>query len=558
MRSRARSGTSGGEVARLAASVQRLQAEVDGLRRAQRGRAVIEQAKGLLVGRLGCTPEEAFSHLSEISQRSNMRVAEVAAGLLGIAAPIPEPAGPSDADEPFLPDRYVSHPAPGAPEPVEAAPVVSLLPEEITARYHLTCATLASSEDPTGLAEVAWSEGLRQLGVTAVLFGVLEPDGAVRLVSTYGLPKSLASAWQRVPSNLNVAFLRAVGDGRPLWIDRKRAAELGYDLLGDGDLRACLPLRDGGRAFGVASIVWAEGNTPEPGLRAYVAAIAEACGRRLSQLLREGDVVPIVSPAAHWVEAVLETLPGSSALLAPVRDRDGRIVDFRFDRCSPEAVDAAGRTAEQICGRRMLDLHPYAATNGIFEGYVHALRTGEPFRLSPTATSVVTSHGRLPVVVSTRATRFGDGLLVHWRYHDDEQRTAAHLERLQRAADAGWSEWDLVTAETTWSAQAYQILHRDPARGPVKLSALPRYVAPQEAPSLTAAIQRLIRSGEPFDLTLPLHRGGAVSSIRILADPVIDGDGRVVAVHAGLHRISPLPDGAPAGEDPAEPASDSS
>ncbi|WP_158277884.1 ANTAR domain-containing protein [Pseudosporangium ferrugineum] len=539
--------------------MQRLQAEVDGLRRAQRGRAVIEQAKGLLVGRLGCTPDEAFTHLSQISQRSNMRVAEVAAGLLGIAAPMPEPTAPVTDDEVFQPDRYVRRATTCTTESGEAAPAVSLLPEEITARYHLTCAALGSADDPTCLAELAWSEGLRQLGVTAVLFGVLEPDGAVRLVSTYGLPKGLASAWQRVPSNLNVAFLRAVRDGRPLWIDRKRAEELGFELLGAGDLRACLPLRDNNRTFGVASVLWAEGTPPEADSRAYVAAIAEACGRRLSQLLRQGGAAPVVSPAAHWVEAVLETLPGSFALLAPVRDDEGRVVDFRFDRCSPEAMDAAGRTAEQICGRRMLDLHPYATTNGIFQGYVQALETGEPFHLPPTATSVMTSHGRLPVVLSSRASRFGDGLLAHWRYHDDEQRMAAHLERLQRAADAGWSEWDFVTGETTWSAQTYRILYRDPARGPVKLSALPRYVAPEEAASLTAAIHRLTRAGEPFDVTLPLHRGGEASSVRIVADPVTAHDGRVVAVHAALHRIGTLPDGAseaPADEQPPRRASD--
>ncbi|MEU8230472.1 ANTAR domain-containing protein [Actinoplanes sp. NPDC048967] len=524
-------------MARLTAAVQRLQGEVDGLRRAQRGRAVIEQAKGLLVGRLGCTPDEAFTHISQISQRSNMRVAEVAGGLLGIAAPMPEPA-PEHDDDSFKPERYVTHPHVDLDEGAESAHAVSLLPEDITARYHLTCAALGSTEDTARLAEVAWSEGLRQLGVTAVLIGVLEPDGAVRLVSTYGLPRNLASAWQRVPSNLNVAFLRAVTDGRPLWLDRERAAELGYELLGEGELRACIPLRDGGRTFGVASILWAEVGTPEIGIRAYVAAVAQACGRRVSQLLRNGDGSPVASPAAHWVEAVLESLPDSFALLAPVRDHDGKIVDFRFDRCSPEATDAAGRGADQICGRRMLDLHPHATTNGILDGYRHALLTGEPFRLAPTPTSVHTSRGQLPVVLSTRASRFGDGLLAHWQYHDGERRVASRLERLQRATDAGWAEWDLVNGETTWSAQTYRVMRRDPVRGPVKLSALPRYVIAEDAAAVKAAIHRVTRAGEPFDLTPRLHREGVTSRVRVVADPVMADDGRVVAVHAAVYRTS--------------------
>ncbi|WP_307831591.1 ANTAR domain-containing protein [Nucisporomicrobium flavum] len=493
----------------------------------------------MLAGRLGCTPDEAFSHLSQISQRSNMKVAEVAAGLLGIAAPIPEPAsGPSDEDG-FRPERYVTARRGTTPPRGEATPpLVSLLPEEITARYHLACAALSAAADPSELAEVAWSEGLRHIGVTAVLLAVLEPDGAVRLVGTHGLPKGLASAWQRVPGTLKVAFLSAVVSGRPLWIDRKGAAELGYELLGEGDLRACIPLRDRDRTFGVASIIWAEGELPEPGIRAYVSAVAEACGRRLSQLLQDGQGAPVASPAAHWVEAILETLPGSFALLAPVRDSAGEIVDFRFDRCSPAAVDAGGRRADEFCGRRLLDLYPHVTGTGVFDGYLHALRNGEPFQLPPTPMSVPTAQGEVLTVVSMRAARFGDGLLVNWQFHDAERRLTSHLERLQRAAEAGWAEWDLVQGQVTWSAEAYRILQRDPGRGPIKLGSLPRYVAPEDSATLTAAIQRLTGAQEPLDLTVRLNRGGTPSVIRLVADPVVANSGRVVAVHATIRLVS--------------------
>ncbi|MEU4214150.1 ANTAR domain-containing protein [Actinoplanes sp. NPDC026623] len=527
------------DVERLTATIQRLQAEVEGLRRSQRHRAVIEQAKGLLGGRLGCTPDEAFSHLSQISQRSNMKVAEVAAGLLGIAAPIPEPASGRPGGDGFVPERYVTPPRDSARLPGEAGPpVVSLLPEVATARYHLACAALSAAGNPSELAEAAWSEGLRHIGVTAVLLAVLEPDGAVRLVATHGLPKGLASAWQRVPGTLKVAFLSAVVNGRPLWIGRKEAAELGYELLGEGELRACIPLRDRERTFGVASIIWEEGKLPEPGTRAYVSAVAEACGRRLSQLLWDDCGAPVASPAAHWVEAVLETLPGSFALLAPVRDGSGEIVDFRFDRCSPAAIDASGRRADEFCGRRMLDVYPHVAGVGIFDGYVHALCSGEPFQLPPTPMSVLTAEGEGLTVVSMRAARFGDGLLVHWQFHDAERQLASRLERLQRVTGAGWAEWDLMRGRADWSTDAYRILQRDPSRGPIKLVSLPRYVATEDSAALTTAIQRLTGAQQPFDLTLRLHRGGTPSVIRLVADPVVAPSGRVVRVHAAIHLIS--------------------
>ncbi|WP_436789515.1 SpoIIE family protein phosphatase [Yinghuangia sp. YIM S10712] len=83
------------EAATLAATVDRLRAEVDGLRRAMRSRGVIEQAKGLLMGRLSCTADEAFSHLAQLSQHTNMKLVEVAAGLLGVAAPPSAPQPPA-------------------------------------------------------------------------------------------------------------------------------------------------------------------------------------------------------------------------------------------------------------------------------------------------------------------------------------------------------------------------------------------------------------------------------------------------------------------------------
>ncbi len=74
-----------------AARVQRLEAEVAGLRRAMASRGVIEQAKGLLAERLGITPDLAFDHMSRTSQQTNVRLATVAAELVAGAAG--EPGG---------------------------------------------------------------------------------------------------------------------------------------------------------------------------------------------------------------------------------------------------------------------------------------------------------------------------------------------------------------------------------------------------------------------------------------------------------------------------------
>lgn len=56
------------------------------LQTAMATRAVIEQAKGVLVAQLGCTPEEAFAHLATQSQHRNRKLREIAAELVDEAS----------------------------------------------------------------------------------------------------------------------------------------------------------------------------------------------------------------------------------------------------------------------------------------------------------------------------------------------------------------------------------------------------------------------------------------------------------------------------------------
>jgi GAF domain-containing protein len=54
----------------------------DDMRTAMASRAVIEQAKGILMAERGCTAEEAFGHLTVLSQNANRKLRDVAADLV--------------------------------------------------------------------------------------------------------------------------------------------------------------------------------------------------------------------------------------------------------------------------------------------------------------------------------------------------------------------------------------------------------------------------------------------------------------------------------------------
>ena len=46
------------------------------------GRALVDQAKGILMHALSCTADEALARIRDVSQRSNMRATEVAARVI--------------------------------------------------------------------------------------------------------------------------------------------------------------------------------------------------------------------------------------------------------------------------------------------------------------------------------------------------------------------------------------------------------------------------------------------------------------------------------------------
>ncbi|GAB7190114.1 GAF and ANTAR domain-containing protein [Kineococcus sp. NUM-3379] len=56
------------------------------LQLAMRSRAVIDQAQGVLIAQLRCTPEEAFQHLAKLSQNTNRKLRDLAADVVEQAA----------------------------------------------------------------------------------------------------------------------------------------------------------------------------------------------------------------------------------------------------------------------------------------------------------------------------------------------------------------------------------------------------------------------------------------------------------------------------------------
>jgi AmiR/NasT family two-component response regulator len=68
-------------------------AEVENLHRAMESRAVIEQAKGVIMHATGCGPDVAFATLVAQSQAENRKLAEVALELTAVQGHPPPESG---------------------------------------------------------------------------------------------------------------------------------------------------------------------------------------------------------------------------------------------------------------------------------------------------------------------------------------------------------------------------------------------------------------------------------------------------------------------------------
>ena len=86
--------SSGEDILRLAAVIDRQRQELDRARSGAAARSVIDMAKGALMERLGCSAAEAASQLTALAAEAGTPAAEIAAAIIGHDPVPPVPPGP--------------------------------------------------------------------------------------------------------------------------------------------------------------------------------------------------------------------------------------------------------------------------------------------------------------------------------------------------------------------------------------------------------------------------------------------------------------------------------
>jgi hypothetical protein len=383
--------------AAFVAVAESLHHELEGMRAAARLRAVIEQAKGILVAEDGISLDDAFERLRELSQTHNVRLVEVAATVVGAHLP---PGAGLDVD--------LSAELPPLSE--AASTTWSSLREEDDVRAGTATALLdaraSATTDPDETRELlrALCASLR---VDAAALYRFTEDQRLAAVTSFGFPDVLMRAWAAVPPGVDVPVMRAVVTGRTVVLRNRGERDLLFPrLLTDNpptsEALVVAPIRSHGAVLGSLAVAWYSAQTFEQDEVARAERVAEIAG---PVLLR-------VAAPAYTEQGLLRTVLGVMfdpwLLLEPVV-QGGRAIGFR--------VRAAARDlphADSMAGRRLLELWPDLGPNGIFDHLLRVHATGLPW----VSTLDTGQAGALPLAgpgTEVRVVRLGPALLLHWR-----------------------------------------------------------------------------------------------------------------------------------------------
>ena len=114
--------------------------------------------------------------------------------------------------------------------------------------------------------------------------------------------------------------------------------------------------------------------------------------------------------------ALLDAVDEPVSIASSVRDRDGRLLDFRLEFVNEAAAAWAGCPRETMIGRITGELLPEFRSSGFFDTLADVVDTGVPYHeVGAQVADAVTGGEWVGGVYDMRAIRLGDGYFSTWR-----------------------------------------------------------------------------------------------------------------------------------------------
>ncbi|MGW0364592.1 SpoIIE family protein phosphatase [Streptomyces sp. NPDC002990] len=517
-----------GDVGRLAATVERLRQEALEAQEAADGRALIELAKGILVGRLGCGPGEASRQLAKLAEQSNATVLALALDIINQAAR--------------------DHVSELAQQFLQAADAETATPD-VTApllRMRAAESRMLAAGDSQAVATALLDNALQALGAHGVAIWSVGPDSSLALVGQAGFTAQDAGRWRYVPPEVATCARLAI-TSRELTIVESLSSS-GIPTIGrrqhpDGG-RIMVPAGTGGRIIGVLEVSWTSPLPPQqPPVLRQLEALAELCARTLDEQSPEpASLTPSASDLAGVAELtdLADHLCDPVLILTPTFDSAGHLADFRIHHTNPRFTDPASRPRSMLTGTHFLEVFPAAAeSNGLFSLLERVYATGEPCQAPRTTLKTIVDQVPLVTVADVSITRHGAALLVIWKIEDESVRLATLLQHAQRLGRVGGFEENTTTGDISWNSQLFSLFGLPSTASPVPLQELTTYVHPHDVNSFGRFLRTLLHRLKESSVDFRLKRAdGIIRHIRMVAEPVLDHNGRLSSVRGACQDIS--------------------
>lgn len=384
----------------LEMTVAELHRELDGMRASARLRAIIEQAKGVLMAREGLTAEEAFAQLRRLSQHHNVRLVEVATSVVALASP------PRDGVQP--PAQMLV--ADAMPVSQGASASWQALRDQIRDEVAGTLLdTIAESTRQGDHAAQLVADLLAPDKVSIVTLYRLAASGALHLVGQVGLPGDVTAAWAVIPPTPDLPLTHALAHDRAMFWGTRAEREARFPATSGlrlaFDATAMIPIHeepDGGRVIGGVSLAWAGARVFTDADRDRIVGLVSRVARLMLPNLRAQE------PELAWLTS-LQALHLDPWLILEVTHAVSQPDTPRF-RVRDTSLDLPGAT--EWLGRCLLELWPDLATDGTWNNLAALARDGGAWSTTvtaPTSAPWGTPGSRL------RALRLGHHLVLVWR-----------------------------------------------------------------------------------------------------------------------------------------------
>jgi len=136
---------------------------------------------------------------------------------------------------------------------------------------------------------------------------------------------------------------------------------------------------------------------------------------RRSNMLPRNVITPMTDIERRLV-ALLDAIDEPVSIASAIRDREGRILDFRIEFVNQATARWAGVPRESIIGLITGELLPEFRSGGFFDVLRDVVETGRPYHdEGAEAADRVTGGAWIGGLYDLCAIRLGDGYLSTWR-----------------------------------------------------------------------------------------------------------------------------------------------